>query len=225
MRVATERWPRLEEAVRRTLGDGADGYEAWDRVGLLCRSTRQTFGDVVSVQVWGDLRLPGQDAELQELLLELPARWRANDRLCLAAASRYLPPGRGADGGPGLADVPLANTGLSPDVDPRLASLWSFGRLAAEYLGLNASTAAARMGTHGSWPNFRRLLRENPSFVASVRALPRSEALAACGVFDPAGVERLVSRHLAAEHDGEVLLMMLIAIDSWVGQFGADGAA
>lgn len=218
LRAATraERWPRLEGVVRRSVGD-VEGYEAWDRVGLQCRSTRQTFGDAISIQVWGDLRVPGQDAELQELLLELPARWRANDRLCAAAASCFLPDG--------LADIPLANTGLSPRVDPRLSGLWGFGRLALEYLGFNASTAAARMGTHGSWPDFRRLLRENPSFVADVRALPRSEALAACGIFEPAGVESLVRRHLAREYDGELLLLMLMAIRSWIEQFGADGAA
>jgi hypothetical protein len=153
---------------------------------------------------------------VQELFLELPAAWKANDRLCVAAIHEYM---RAP-----LAEIALANTGLPARVHPRRAEAFRFGRFLLEQLGFNPSPAHGSHGTQGSWPNFAGLLRDDPPFRAMLEALPGSEALAACEMLDPQGVSSLVDLHLAKQQNCTYLLMMLLAIDSWIRQHGADGA-
>ena len=45
-----------------------------------------------------------------------------------------------------------------------------------------------------------------------------------CEIFDRAGLRTIIDKYLQGESHHAMLLFMLLTIERWVSQFGADGA-
>ncbi len=217
--AVAEHEARIRDSASEVLRDfdgtaGDSPLWACDYLLLRCRAQRYTFPNVLCIRSRMDDDIPVWDRDLVELYLQMPPHWRYPDVVYRAMLERLSPP---------LAKVVYADTGLPGTVHP-------YTEMA--YVLLNRSLRRLRFKIEGQrptshpdpWLNFDDTLRRVEPLRDRVKALSKSEALAACGLFDPAGIESVAAEHLEGKTNLGRFLIILLTVDEWIRQFGAEGS-
>ncbi len=208
---------RLQDAMRGVL----EGFEAgarhfaWEHVVIRSIDQNYAFPNTLCIRGRMDESAIAWDRELVEIALQLPAEWCHPDAMFRAALGRLSPP---------LVKLVYANTGLPASVQPWTETTLTMLGRARRQIGRKVFGQRPTSGPD-SWLDFNGLLRQQGPLRDRLIALPESEAMAACGIFGPAGLAAVIDIHLKGEKNIAKFLVMLMTIENWVAQFGADGCA
>jgi hypothetical protein len=178
----------------------------------MIRSISRTFAfpNVLSIRSRMDATVVAWDLELLDVALQLPPEWCWPDQAYRKALEILSPP---------LARLPYANEGLPAGTSPFVRTAYSFMRGGMRALGRRFLDKRPLQGP-ASWLDFDGLLRRPGPLHDRLRALPDSEALGECGMFDRSGLREVVDQHLSRKRNIAKFLLMLLTIENWIAQFG-----
>ncbi len=206
---------RLRWGMRNALVGFESDYphHAWSYVMMRSMPHNLGFPNVLSIRSRMEVELVAWDHELLEIALRLPPGWVMPDNAYRSALALLSP---------ALARLQYANDGMPADANVYL-------RTASRMLGASARAVETRLlgnrplNGSASWLDFCGMLRQAGPLRRRLEDLPRSEALAACGIFDPVGLQAAVDGHLHRNRNHAKFLLMLLTVDEWIRQFGATG--
>jgi len=171
------------------------------------------FPNVLSIRSRMDVAILAWDHELLDIALQMPPDWSMPDTAYRKALALLSPP---------LARLEYANEGLPATANPFLRAAYRFVTGSMRTVETRLLDRRPLNGS-ASWLDFNGLLRRPGPLNDRLRALPTSEALATCGMFSPSGLQAAVDRHLERKANIGKFLIMLLTIDNWISQYGADG--
>ncbi len=218
--AAGEHESRITDSVRELIRNYDRGMDdsplrVCDFVLLRYLAQRFTFPNILCIRSRMDDEVLVWDRDLVELYLQMPLKWRHPDAVFRAALGRLSLP---------LAKVPYADTGLPATAHPYAETASVMINRSLRYL--RKKTGTLRPDTDREpWLDFDNMLRRVAPLRERVAALSKSDALAACGLFDPSGIEGVADDHLRGDKNLGRFLLILLTIDSWIRQFGAEGSA
>jgi asparagine synthase (glutamine-hydrolysing) len=199
-------------AAAQALADIEDPYDAWDAFVLHSLGRHYAYSDFVAMNRFVGHRAVAFDTDVFDLYLSMPAAWRASGRMARAAMKRL---------GPDLMALPDANNGLRADRPQAIQLGLTFTRAALRRLGLmRPPPVPDPTMTHGSWANYGELFRRDQTAVERLRALPRNAALMDTGLFDSAGLARVIDEHLSGARSHTKLLHQFLTLASWLAAHG-----
>ena len=213
--IASDARKRLEEGVRQSLTDieargralGAADHDLWEYLHLHNFGRHYSFLMIQSVRHWVECRAPALCNDLLDIAIRLPAKDKVNSQAYLLALQKLSP---------ALMKIRSANTNIRAGMPFRRQSAVRAVRKAANALGGGFRVSPASQ--ERSWPRPAQTLRTSPELFAAVAALPNSEYLAGCGLFDMDAVRRHVSDHSEGRSDHAVLLLVLVTVNEFMRQ-------
>ncbi len=218
-KAAHEHEPRLEESVRDVIrgydpGGGHSPLRVWDYFILRCSAQRYSFPNILCIRSRMDEDVLMWDDATLDIHLQMPPQWRYPDALYRAALDKLSP---------SLAKVPYADTGLPATVHPYIETAAVLFDKAVRRLRRKTGEGTPERDRR-PWLDFDNMLRRVAPLRDRVQALSKSDALAIGGIFDPAGVEAVAAEHLRGERNHGRFLLVLLTVDEWIRQFGAEGS-
>jgi asparagine synthase (glutamine-hydrolysing) len=198
-------------SIREQLADGGpdDPYHMAEHLGGFAGMGRTgAFANVTCVRPYLEYRSVCFDADLIELGLSLPAKYRTGGRLFLQALKRLDPV---------IFDIPNANTGLRPATPAWLA--WT-AKLAGEAgrRGLRRLGLVGR-GSSESWPDRGELLR-GPRMRTILQQTLWDEACLPPAVFDIDRLKELFEEHMSRRRHHMRMLLCLLSFGRWFKKHG-----
>ncbi len=210
----TEHEARLTEGMRGAIAGFESPYlhHAWSY--LMMRSIPHNFAfpNVLSIRSRMDVQIVAWDHGLLDIALQMPPHWGLPDTAYRKALSLLSPE---------LGRLEYANEGLPAETNPYLRTAYGLLRGSMRSIGTRVLHRRPLAGP-ASWLDFDTLLRRPGPLRDRLVGLSQSEAIAACGIFSPAGIKDAVTQHLHRQRNIGKFLLMLLTIDEWIRQFGAD---
>lgn len=206
---------RLESGMREAVHGFESPYlhHAWSYLMMRSMPHNLGFPNVLSIRSRMDVAILAWDHELLDIALQMPPDWSMPDTAYRKALALLSPP---------LARLEYANEGLPATANPFLRTAYRFVTGSMRTVETRLLDRRPLNGS-ASWLDFNGLLRRPGPLNDRLRALPTSEALATCGMFSPSGLQAAVDRHLERKANIGKFLIMLLTIDNWISQYGADG--
>lgn len=199
-------------ALALSAADIEDPYDAWDAFVLHSLGRHSAYSDFVAMESVIAHRAVTFDPDVLDIYFSMKPAWRASGRMAHAAMKRL---------GPDLMALPDANSGLSAEHGFATQAVLLFARAAARRIGLMARLPrlADATWTHGSWSNLHQLLRRDSFFVARLKGLAENAALLDSGLFERAGLQKIVEQHLSGHSSHRKLLLELLTLSSWLTRY------
>jgi asparagine synthase (glutamine-hydrolysing) len=149
-----------------------------------------------------------------DLHLRMPTTARSDSRIWNKAVRRLSPK---------VAAVQDANTGRSPFLSPAKRLLLTKAEKVGRDLRLRRPPDPAYVA--GSWPNFSKLIVNDPAMQRLVTATAADPAALDPSIFDFKGVQRAIGEHLASRADHGTMFVVLVTLGCWHRKYGPPGQA
>ena len=193
----------VEAILERGRALGATGLDLWEYMHLHNLSRHYSFPMMASIRGYAECRAPALENDLFDLAIAMTAEQKLDGTPYQQAIVKL---------GPDLMRVRNANTNLPAGLSlRRQTAAKAFAMLRNRLFGTPYPQSPGWQ--ERSWPSPKASLEAHPGLMASVRALPRSEQLAALDLFDMAALGQVLEEHESGRHDHAVLLNLLLTID------------
>jgi asparagine synthase (glutamine-hydrolysing) len=195
----------VQEILIEASKHATNPYNRWDYFVSYFMSKHYTYIFELEMRNYMEERTILFDNDLLDVYLKTPPHFRFNSKVYRKVLRNLSP---------GLADIPNANTGMSPSTHPAIEFAYKYSGIALGKLGLK-SVVPDPTFSQGSWPNIGELIRRNDAMRSHFQNVICDDEAIDSIIFNKTYVKESFDKHISGEIDYTNYLLLILSFGMW----------